>query len=226
MDQVHICPHCQTKFSKEKTLFVHMCEQKRRHLAKGERHVQMGFLAFDKFYKLAQKFNGQKTYDEFARSPYYTSFVKFGSFLHNVNPLYPEKFIEYVVTSGVKLDHWCKESLYYEYVLHLIKHESVETALQRSIATMMDWADSHNSIWNHYFHYVSTNRVTFDIKDGKISPWLLLNSTSGKTLLNQLNDEQLSNVGTVIDPTFWIGKFRSNEEDLDLVRQVIKEGNL
>ena len=226
MEQAYVCVHCQSKFTKEKTLFVHMCEQKRRHLAKNDRHVQMGFQAFDRFYKLAQKYDGQKTYDEFARSPYYTAFVKFGSFLHNVNPLYPEKFIDYVVTSGVKLDHWCKESLYYDYVLHFVKTESVETALQRTIATMMDWADSHDSVWNHYFLYVSTNRATFDIKDGKISPWLLLNSNSGKQLLSQFSDEQLASIGIMIDPTFWIKKFRSDEEDLDLVRQVIKEGNL
>jgi hypothetical protein len=226
MEQSYICQHCKSKFSKERTLFVHMCEQKRRHLAKGEKHVQLGFLAFDKFYKLAQKFDGQKTYDEFAHSPYYNAFVKFGSFLNNVNPLYPENFIDYVVTSGVKLDHWCQDALYDKYVIHLIKNEAVEVGLQRSIATMMDWADNNKSIWNHYFLYVSRARATFDIKDGKVSPWILLNSTSGKKLLQELNDEQLSIISLAIDPTFWIKRFQSSPEDIDLVRQVIKESNL
>jgi hypothetical protein len=214
----YTCAHCQSKFSKERTLFVHMCEQKRRHLAKGEKHVQMGFIAFDKFFKLAQKSEKPKTYEEFARSPYYTAFIKFGSFIHNVNPMYPEKFIDYVVTSGVKIDHWCKEKLYYDYVGHLVKNESVETALQRSISTMVDWADSNSSVWNHYFHYVSPYRAIYDIKDGKISPWLLLNSNSGKELLNQLTDDELSNISHAIDPNFWVSRFRSNE--------VIKKGNL
>lgn len=226
MSESFTCLHCNSKFTKERTLIVHMCEQKRRHLAKNERHVQMGFNAYDRFYKLAQKFEGQKSYDEFARSQYYNAFVKFGSFLNNVNPLYPDKFVDYVVTSGIKLDHWCKESLYYDYVLHFTKNEGVEVALQRTIATMMDWADKQTSVWNHYFSYVSTNRATFDIKDGKISPWLLLNSTSGKALLNKLSDEQLTSIGSAIDPEFWIKKFKSNPEDLDLVRQVIKESNL
>jgi len=226
MDQNYICSHCQAKFSKEKTLFVHMCEQKRRHLAKNERHVQMGYLAFDRFYKLVQKYNEQKTYAEFAQSPYYTSFVKFGSFLHNVNPLYPDKFIDYVVTSGVKLDHWCRESLYYDYVLHFVKNENVETALQRSISTMMDWADSHNSVWNHYFLYVSPSRATFDIKDGKVSPWILLNSISGKKLLSRFSDEQLVELGSTLDLDHWIKKFRSSSEDLELVKHVVKEYNL
>jgi hypothetical protein len=42
IDQPYICEHCKSKFSKEKTLVVHMCEQKRRHLAIGEKHVQIG----------------------------------------------------------------------------------------------------------------------------------------------------------------------------------------
>jgi hypothetical protein len=226
MSEVYICPYCQTKFSKEKTLFVHLCEQKRRHLAKNEKHVHMGFIAFDKFYKLAQKTDKQKTYDEFSRSPYYTAFVKFGSFLHNVNPMYPEKFIDYVVTSGVKLDYWCKEELYYQYVGHLLKTENAETALQRSISTMMDWADDNKSVWNHYFKYVSPYRAIFDIKDGKISPWLLLNSSNGKNLLNQLTDDELSSISHAVEPNFWFNKFRSSSEDLNFVRQVIKESDL
>ena len=226
MNESYTCVHCQSKFAKEKTLYVHICEQKRRHLAKSEKHVQMGFIAYDKFYKLSQKSDKPKTYEEFANSPYYTAFVKFGSFLHNVNPMYPEKFIDYVVTSGVKLDHWCKETLYYDYIENLIKTESVETALERSISTMMEWANDHDSVWNHYFHYVSLYRALYDIKDGKISPWLVLNTDSGKKLLTQLNDDELSSISHVIDIIFWSKKFRSAGEDLDLVRQVIKEGNL
>ena len=77
-----------------------------------------------------------KTYDDFCKSPYYNAFVKFGSFINNVRPLYPERYVDHVVTSGVKLDHWCKEELYEQYATNLIKKENVETALERSIMTM------------------------------------------------------------------------------------------
>jgi hypothetical protein len=220
------CEYCKAKFTKEKTLFVHMCEQKRRHLAKNEKHVQMAYQTYDRFYKLTQKNDKTKTYEEFTQSPYYNAFVKFGSFISNVNPLYPEKYIDYVVTSGVKLDHWCRESLYEEYVLNLIKNEPVEVALQRSVMHMTDWANNHDSVWNHYFLYVSTNRVTFDIKDGKISPWLLLNSENGRKLLSTLSEEQLVSIGTTIDPDFWFKKFKTMPDDADFARQIIKESNL
>ena len=226
MTDSYSCEHCKSKFTKEKTLFVHMCEQKRRHLAKNEKHVQLGYQTYDRFYKITQKNDKTKTYEEFAQSPYYNAFIKFGSFMSNVNPLYPEKYIDYVVTSGVKLDHWSRESLYEEYVLNLIKNEPVEVALQRSVIHMTDWANNHDSIWNHYFLYVSTNRVTFDIKDGKISPWLLLNSENGRKLLSTLSEEQLVSIGTTIDPDFWFKKFRTMPDDADFARQIIKESNL
>ena len=131
-----------------------------------------------------------------------------------------------MVKSGAKLDHWCREGLYEDYVLHLVKNEPVEVALQRTISHMLEWANNNNSVWNHYFNYVSTNRATFDIKDGKISPWLILNCTSGKKLLANLNDEQLSSVGVTIDPVFWQKKFKKHEHDMDLVKDVVKESNL
>ena len=223
----YVCGHCNTGFTKEKTLAVHICEQKRRHMAQREKHVVLAFDTFQKFYKLAQPNSKQdKTYEEFCKSPYYNAFVKFGSFVSNVNPLYPDRFIDWIVQSGVKLDHWCREELYEQYVLELIKSETVETALQRSISHMMTWADANNSQWNHYFLYVSLSRACYDIKDGKVSPWLILNSSSGKAMLKKFNDEQLTAVSNIIDPQFWVHKFKKLPADAELVRQVARESNL
>jgi len=226
VEGVFTCQFCKHKFSKEKTLMVHVCEQKRRHLAKTERHVVLGFDAFNRFFKLSQNLKGEKTYDEFAKSPYYNAFVKFGSFVSNVNPLYPDKFIDYVIRSGVKLDHWCRDELYDKYVVDLVKTERVETALERSIKHMMTWAESNQAQWNHYFLYVSLSRAVFDVKDGKISPWLLLNSKNGKEMLKKFNDEQLQAISTIMDLPYWLNKFKKLPADVELVKQVVKESNI
>jgi len=220
------CQHCGSGFMKENTLAVHMCEQKRRFLAKDEKHVVLGYQTYVRFFQLTQKAKTTKTYNEFAKSPYYNAFVKFGSFLSNVNPLYPDRYIDFVVTSGVKLDHWCREELYYKYVLDLIKKEPAEVAIQRSIQTMMNWADANDSQWQHYFKYVSLNRAVYDVKDGKISPWILLNCQTGRDMLSRLNDEQLGIVFEVMDPDYWKSRFRKYPIDLTLVAEVVKEGNL
>lgn len=222
----YVCQYCGHGFVQEKTLAVHVCEQKRRHLAKDEKHVMIGYQTFVRFFQITQNAKGNKTYEEFRKSPYYNAFVKFGSYVSNVSPLYPDLYIDWVVKSGVKLDHWSRDALYEKYVLELIHTEKIETALQRTITHMQGWANDNNSTWNHYFHYVSTNRATFDIKDGKISPWLLLNCNSGKKLLASMNDEQLASISSIIDPEVWVKKFKKQVSDIELVKDVVKEANL
>ena len=140
--------------------------------------------------------------------------------------MYPNRFIEYVVTSGVKLDHWCRDELYDKYVVDLIKTESVETALERSIKYMIEWADENNAVWNHYFRYVNLNRAMYHIKDGKISPWLILNCTSGKEMLTRFDDVQLQAISVILDIPYWLNKFKKMPADLELVKQIIKESGI
>ena len=220
------CEYCGASFTREKTLAVHMCEQKRRALQKNEKRVQLGLYAFNQFYKLSAGTKKDKTYEDFCKSPYYNAFVKFGSFVNNVRPLYPEKYVDYVVTSGVKLDHWCREEMYEKYALELIKKEGVQTALERSVITMMEWADENNSVWNHYFNYVSLNRAIYHIKDGKVSPWLILNCKSGKQMMSKFNDEQLSIIYNVMDPQHWARRFKRQTSDVQTVQEVVRESNL
>jgi len=222
----YVCEYCGTGYTREKTLAVHMCEKKRRALQKKEKRVQMGFYAFNRFYKMSAGAKKDKTYEDFCKSPYYNAFVKFGSFITNVKPLYPEKYIDYVVTSGVKLDHWCREAMYEKYALELVLNENVETALERSIMTMTEWADENDSVWNHYFRYVSLNRAVWHIKDGKISPWLILNCKTGKEMLNNFTDEHLDMIYYVMNPQHWAKRFNRQPTDVQLVKDVAKESNL
>jgi hypothetical protein len=223
----YVCEYCGTGYTKESTLAVHLCEKKRRALQKDEKRVRYGFYAFQRFYRLSAGAKADKTYEEFCVSPYYNAFVKFGSFISNVRPLYPEKYIDYVVTSGVKLDHWCRDEMYEKYAVDLILREDVTTALERSVMTMMEWAEEHEPApWNHYFQHVSLNRAVWHIKDGKISPWLILNCKTGKEMLSKFNDEQLGLVYHVINPEHWALRFKRSPKDVDLVKEISKESNL
>jgi hypothetical protein len=207
----------------EKTLVAHMCERKRRALQKDEKRVQAGFMAFNRFWQLAQGGKKLKTYDEFCDTSYYNAFVKFGSFINNVNPLYPTKFVDFVIKSGVKLDHWCRDELYEQYLFEMLKLEPVESAVQRSLQTMMEWGDEHNANFAHYFNYVSLNKSVHDILNGKISCWVLLNSVTGKDMVSKMNDEQLAMIAPAFDIKFWVKKFREFPADVALVQEVLAE---
>ena len=220
------CAYCNKPFVKEKTLMVHVCEPKRRHMSKNEKHVIAAMMAFQKFYEIAQRSNKKKTFDEFVESPYYNAFVKFGSFVSNANPIYPERFVEWVIKSGVKLDHWCRDALYDQYLIELIKEEPADGAIQRTIKTMMEWAEENKSTWEHYFLYVNLNRAVKHIKDGLISPWIILNCASGKKMLKSMNDEQLEIITPMLDLPYWTRRFKALPGDVELVKEVLQEAKV
>ena len=223
VEQPYTCVHCNKKFMQEKTLVAHMCERKRRALQKDEKRVQAGFMAYNRFWQLTQNSKKPKTYDEFADSSYYNAFVKFGSFVNNVNPLYPDKFIDFVIKSGEKLDNWCKDKVYEKYLYEILKTEPVESAIQRSIKTMMEWADEHNANFAHYFNYVSLNKAVHDILNGHISCWVILNSKAGKAMVQKMNDEQLAMIAPVFEVKHWLKKFKETPADVALVKEICKE---
>jgi hypothetical protein len=223
VEQPYNCVHCGKSFMKDKTLVAHMCERKRRALQKDEKRVQAGFMAFNRFWQLTQNAKKPKTYDNFADSSYYNAFVKFGSFVNNVNPLYPDKFIDYVIKSGVKLDHWCRDELYDKYLFEMLKVEPVESAVQRSLQTMMEWADEHKAEFNHYFNYVSLNKAVHDIRNGHISAWVILNSSSGQTMIKNMSDEQLDMIAPAFDVPYWFRRFKEIPADVALVKEICRE---
>lgn len=223
MDQPFNCVHCGKSFMKEKTLVSHMCEQKRRALQQDEKRVQAGFMAFNRFFQLSQNARKPKTYDEFCKTSYYNAFVKFGSFINNINPLYPDKFVDYVIKSGVKLDHWCRDELYDKYLYEMLKNEPVDAAVQRSITTMIEWGERENAQFSHYFNYVNLNRAVHDIKNGRISCWLMLNCKSGKDMLSKFTDHQLDLVAPALDMPYWVRRFKDTPADVAFVKELCKE---
>ena len=91
----------------------------------------------------------------------------------------------------------------------------------------MEWASENEpAAWNHYFKYISLNRAVWNIRDGKISPWLILNCKSGKEMLSKFNDEQLKMVYNVIEPQHWAMRFKRQPNDAQLAKDVAKESNL
>ena len=205
---------------------VHMCEPKRRYLQKDEKRVQNGFYVYNRFYRLTQNNKTEKTYEDFCKSPYYNAFVKFGSFMSNVNPLYPDKYIDWIIRSEVPLDKWCREELYDKFVVDLIRTENVESATERSINTMCAWGERNSATWNHYFSYANLNKITYDVRDGKISPWVLLNSSNGLAALKKLTDEQLQVIGPMVDVEFWNDRFQRSKSDLEFVKNIVKEAKI
>jgi len=223
------CKYCQKEFRKESTLVAHLCESKRRWQQEKDVGVQLVMRAYLRFYELSQGSAKLKSYDDFVNSSYYIAFVKFGRYLVDIRAVNAAKFTDWLLKNNKKLDHWCKETLYLEWLADYIKREPVQDALERALKEMQEYADTNQALagdFSHYFLHGNGNRICHHISSGRISPWIVYNSTSGVAFLDTLNQEQLQIVLPWIDPDFWQQKFKDYAADTEWVKDILQKAGL
>ena len=219
-----ICKFCNKGFVKETTLAVHMCEQKQRHMDKDEPGIRLAYRAFTRFYESTQVATKQRTFTDFAASPYYNAFAKFGRYMVAVNAINPSQFIEWVLKSGKKIDKWATDRVYEEYLNYYIAHEAVSDALERGISYAVKWAEENNSQYTDYFRYAGTNKICYAISTGKISPWVLYSCEQGQNFLNSgLSPEQIGLIWPFINPDHWQKKLADYKSDWEYAKHILKE---
>ena len=219
-----VCRYCKKSFVKETTLIAHMCEPKRRYQQEKETGVQLGLKAYLRFYEISQGSAKTKNYDDFVGSPYYTAFVKFGRHLVGVRCVNTASFTDWLLKNNKKIDHWCKEALYLEWLHEYMKKEAVQDALERALKEMQDYADSEPKLqdnFNNYFRLGSANRIVHHISNGRISPWIVYNCDSGVDFVGSLNEEQIEIIMPWIDPDHWQRKFKDYLADTEWVKSVL-----
>lgn len=229
LSQSYKCKYCDKEFRKESTLAAHLCEQKRRYQQKDETGVQFGLRAYLRFYETTQGSAKLKSYDDFASSPYYNAFVKFGRYLVAIRCVHPVQFTDWLLKNNKKLDYWCKDSFYEEWLHEYLRKEATQDALERALKEMQDYADTHPDLKNgyrDYFKYGNGNRICHHIVTGRVSPWVLFNCDSGVAFLDSLDETQVSIVLPYIDPEFWQHKFQDYLADTEWCKHVLKEAGL
>lgn len=220
------CEYCNKSFAKESTLAVHLCEQKRRHMQQGDKSVQLGYRSYQLFYRIASNSKKDKTYEEFAKSQYYTAFVKYGTYCLDLQVDDIPAFTKWLLQNQVKLDKWTSDKVFNEWLKSRLKTESVDRAVERTIMCMQEWASKYNNSWNRYFDDVSANLAVFHICSGKISPWVLFASNKAQELLDRLNAEQLKMVVDYVDVAYWQKIFKKNSEDFEWVQHILQEASI
>jgi hypothetical protein len=223
------CKYCDRSFRKESTLAAHLCENKRRWQQEKEIGVQWGLQSYLRFYEITQGSAKLKSYADFITSPYYNAFVKYGRYCVSIRAINFRSFTEWLLKHNKKLDHWCKDSLYEEWLHDYLRKENVQDALERGLEEMQEYADANDDLKNgfrDYFRYGNTNRLCFHITTGRLSPWILYNCESGVDFLGGLDHGNVGIILSWIDPDFWQKKFSDYLADTEWCKHVLGEAGL
>lgn len=226
MEQNYKCKFCGTKFHKETTLTTHMCVKKRRHMDIDSTGSRLGFRTFQRFYEKATASKTPKSTDDFINSPYYIDFVKFGNHLALLKPVHTEKYIDFVIMNGVKLKDWTKDFVYETYIEDLVKKEPAVSATERTVEEIASWCEENKANFSDFFNVVNANEAAYLIKTGKISPWVLYLASTGDNLMSRFNEDHAKMIASIIDPGFWMKKFKRQEDDVSYIKEVLEQAKI
>jgi hypothetical protein len=215
------CRYCKKSFVKETSLAIHMCEPKRRYQEQNERGVQLGLYAYLKFYELTQGSARLKTFDDFATSPYYRAFVKFGRYCVDTRSVNPPRFVEWLLKNNKKIDHWPRDTMYTEYLTEYLRVENVNDALARAMEYAIDWSEQTGNPAQDCLRYGNTNTMVYAVTTGRISPWIIYNCESGQKFLSELDATQVAMVWPYIDAEVWQKKFFDYPADQEYVKDML-----
>ena len=225
----HECKYCRKKFAKESTLASHVCERKRRFQQEKEIGVQWGLRSYLLFYETTQTVGKSKNYDDFVDSPYYLAFVKFGRYCVNLRCINFISFTQWLLKNNKRLDNWCSDRLYEEWLINYLRTESAQDALERGLKEMQSYAEAHPELkngFNDYFRYGNVNRIVHHISTGRISPWVVYNCATGVEFLSSMTEDQIKLILAWINPEYWNARFEDSQGDVQWARQILSTAGL
>jgi hypothetical protein len=180
-------------------------------------------MAYLKFYELTQGSARLKTHDDFCESPYYRAFVKFGRYCVDIRAVNPARFVEWVLKQNKKIDHWCRDTIYTEYLIDYLRVENINDALARAMEFGIDWAETSGHPAEDCLRYGNTNAMVYAVTAGRISPWIVYNCESGQKFLSELDATQIAMVWPYIDSEVWMKKFTDYVADQEYVREILNK---
>ena len=219
----HVCEYCKKEFVRETSIQVHMCEPKRRRHERDEPGPRLGFQAYIRFYESMAGSARNKTHDTFCESSYYRAFVKFGHYCVNTRVINPDRFMAWLLKHNRKIDHWCSDKVYTEYLVDHLKVEAVDDALTRAIEFGIDWAEKNASPAHDCMRYGNTNVLCHAVTAGRISPWVIYNSESGQKFLSELDATQVAMIWPYIDSDAWQKRFQDRPQDQAYAKNILKQ---
>jgi hypothetical protein len=215
------CDFCGRTFLRESTIAKHICEYKQRWMNKDLTGNRIGFQAWLQFYKKNTSSKKNRTYQEFIKSAYYIAFVKFGTYCADSNILNVSRYVDWLLKNQIKLDVWNSDTNYNKFLIEYLRDEDPLDALARSIETSTNLAEIETIQVKDVLRYGNRNRICYLIASGKISPWMLYQSESGKQFLDTLDTTQVKMIFDYINPELWAIKFKRYPNKVEEVKELL-----
>ncbi len=215
------CDYCHGRFKSETRFMKHHCKEMKRD----EEFRSLEGQAAHLFYKSWMKYKHHTTTTHphaFRHSRYFTVFLKFVDFVGRSHLPDTEAFIKLMVKHKIEPNLWTDDRAYGKYLEWVTRVMATEKLIEITVKTMFDIADVAHVGVKDILDNITPNELIQLLHQRRISPWILLNSKKFADFFrDKTTSEERVIMESIINPEYWMKRFKSHPDDLKLAKDCV-----
>lgn len=215
------CEFCKTNYSTERGLENHKCDVQARVEMLQTPLGQASFLFYAKWMRASRR--SIPTITTFSTSRYYESFLRFAKFNKAVRLPSVDTYITIMVSKDIGPHLWTQDKAYGIYLEHMTLNLDPNTAVKITSDTLEKLAEEYSCEISDVFAACSKLEIIQNIRERRLTPWILLKSKAFRAWLATLSETELNTVQSLIDVGFWTRRFKEHPKVVKLMVMCVAE---
>lgn len=223
---LYTCSYCQQPFKTEGGFRRHECVAMRK-----QRQFESltGKTAWN-FYKqwMKVKYRSVNSHGKtFLKSKYFTVFYNFVKFTRRTNLPDVGMYINLMVRTNIDPKYWDSDVAYGKYLEHLTRKAPPKELTKIGIKTLIKISEMMDVPISDVFDVLFPNDIIQLLRQGKVSPWILLNSQKFIKFYNdKTSKEERMILESLINPKYWDTRFNKHPQDVEKAKYYVAEMGL
>lgn len=221
LENKYQCDYCHAHLKTEKGFIKHHCKAMKRDEDIRSLEGQAAHL----FYKAWMKHKHHTTIthpNAFRDSKYFIAFMKFVDFVRRTQLPDTNAFIELMVKQRIEPPLWTDDRAYAKYLEWVTRIMSTEKLIEVTVKTIFEIVDEGGVGTGDIFTIVAPNDIIQLLYQRRLSPWILLNSKKFTEFFrDNTNSEERVIMERIINPEYWMKRFKAHPDDLKLAKDCV-----
>lgn len=164
--------------------------------------------------------------DSFKRSQYYRSFFKFAEFVQKTKIPDTDKYIRVMIKKQLPPTLWTANEAYGYFIDYFDANTSPLHLATNSLKTLLKISDELGIDLENVFEHLSAGEIIELIRQRRLSPWLLLNSTAFKQKYADSSEEEAILYESIMHFDQWSRKIKKYPDVKSKIKQIVGEAGL
>ena len=221
-EALYQCHYCNKKYKTETRFLQHRCKMMDREEALRTPEGQAAWSYYQDWLRLQHR----RVPDDraFLKSRYYESLNRFAKFVKKVDLPTPQTFIKLMVQRDYPPTMWLIDEVYTEYMEHLYYKIPPQQHAEITTETLLKIADAADCDVSEVFDILNPSEMIEFVKQRKLSPWILLNSSKFFKFLVETkkeNVEQYIILESLIRPKYWAKRFEKRPDIVEFMKKIV-----